>query len=61
MKLAAHKDRMEEMEEKLGVYTILVENIKTTDNLGDPGIDGRIILKYILFKENVKCGLHNFG
>jgi len=36
--------------ERRGVYRVLVGNLKERDRLGDPGIDGRIILRCILRK-----------
>jgi hypothetical protein len=35
------------MGEKSGAYRILVGDLRERDHLGDPGIDGRIILKCI--------------
>jgi len=32
------------MGEKRGVYRVLVGNLKEGDHLGDPGLDGRVIL-----------------
>jgi hypothetical protein len=32
------------MGERRGVYRVLVGNLKEIDHLGDPGVDGRIIL-----------------
>jgi hypothetical protein len=33
------------MGEERGVYTVLVGNVRETDHWGDPGVDGRIILR----------------
>jgi len=33
---------------EINVHTTLVENLKGRDYLGDLGVDGRIILKWIL-------------
>jgi hypothetical protein len=35
------------MGEKRGAYRILVGDLKEGDHLGDPDVDGRIILKWI--------------
>jgi hypothetical protein len=35
-----------------GVYRVLVGNLRERDYLGDPGIDGRKILRWIFKKEN---------
>ena len=41
------------MGERRGVYSVLVENLRERDHLGDPGIDGRIILRLIFRKWDV--------
>jgi hypothetical protein len=41
------------MGEKRGVYRFWVGNLKKRDHLGDPGIDGRIILRSIFKKWDV--------
>jgi hypothetical protein len=38
------------MGERRGAYSILVGDLREQDHLGDPGIDGRIILKWIFKK-----------
>jgi hypothetical protein len=38
------------MEEKRGVYRILVGDLREGDQLGDPSVDGTIILK-LIFKQ----------
>jgi hypothetical protein len=35
------------MEQRRGVYRFLVGNLKEIDNSGEPGVDGRIILRWI--------------
>jgi hypothetical protein len=39
--------------ERGGVYRLLVGNLRETDHLRDPGVDGRIILRWIFRKWNV--------
>jgi len=41
------------MEERRGVYRVLVGKPEGKNHLGDPGVDGRIILRWILRKWNV--------
>jgi hypothetical protein len=38
------------MGQKRGAYRILVGDLREGDHLGDPGVDGRIILKRIFNK-----------
>jgi len=38
------------MGQRRGVYSVLVGNLRERDHLGDPGIDGRVILRWILRK-----------
>jgi hypothetical protein len=38
------------MEEMKGFYRVLVGNVKKTDHLEGRGVDGRIILKWVLKK-----------
>jgi len=47
------------MGERRGVYRVLVGNLKERDRLGDPGGNGRIILRYNFRKwyEGVWSGL----
>jgi hypothetical protein len=41
------------MEEERGVFRVLVGNLKERDHWGDPGVDGRIILRWIFRKRDV--------
>jgi hypothetical protein len=41
------------MGERRGVYRVLVGNLRERDHLGDPGIGGRIILRWIFRKWDV--------
>jgi len=41
------------MGEGRGVYRILVGNLKERDELGEPGVDGKIILRWIFGKWGV--------
>jgi len=47
MRWAGHVARVGE---RRGVYRVLVGKPKERDHLGDPGVDGRIILKRIFKK-----------
>jgi hypothetical protein len=39
--------------ERRGVYRVLVGNMREGDSLGDPGVDGKIILRWIFRKWDV--------
>jgi hypothetical protein len=41
------------MEEVRGVYRVLAGKPEETDHWGDPGVDGRIILRWIFRKWDV--------
>jgi len=41
------------MDERRGVYRVLVGNLKERDHLEDSGVDGRIILRWIFRKWDV--------
>jgi hypothetical protein len=45
------------MGERRGMYRVLVGNLRERDNLGDPGIDGSLILRWVFKKWNVRYGL----
>jgi len=47
------------MGERRGVYRS--RNLRERDHLGDPGVDGRIILRWILRKWDVGYGLDRAG
>jgi hypothetical protein len=47
MKWAGHVERVGERRD---VYRVLVGNLRERDHWGDPGIDGRIILRWIFRK-----------
>ena len=38
------------MGDKRGVYRVLAGNLRESHHLGDPGVNGRIILRWILRK-----------
>jgi len=50
MRWAGHVARMEN---RRGVYRVLVGNLRERDHWGDPGMNGRIILRWIFRKRNV--------
>jgi hypothetical protein len=50
MRWAGHVARMGE---RTGVYKVLVENLRERDHLVDPGVYGRIILRWISRKFDV--------
>jgi hypothetical protein len=41
------------MEERRGVYRFLVGNLREGDHLGDPGVDGWIIIRWIFSELDV--------
>jgi hypothetical protein len=43
--------------ERRGVYRSLVGNLKERGHLGNPGTDGRIILRWIFMNWKWLCGL----
>ena len=49
------------MGERRGLYRVVVGKPEERDHLGDPGIDGRIILRWIFRKWDVGCGLDRAG
>ena len=40
--------------ERRGICRVLVGNLRIKDHLGDPGVDGRIILRWIFRKWDVR-------
>jgi len=42
------------MGDRRGVYRVLVGNLREGDHLEDPGVDGRIILRWIFRKLDVR-------
>ena len=50
MKWAEHVERMGE---RRGVYKVLVGNLRERDHLEDPGVDGRIMLRWMFRKWDV--------
>jgi len=49
------------MGERKGVYRVLVVELRERDNLGDPGVDRRIILRRIFRKWMWRYGLDRAG
>ena len=45
------------MGERRGVYRVLVGKLRERDHLGDPGVEGRIILRWFFSKWDVGYGL----
>jgi hypothetical protein len=46
-------EHLERMEERRGVYSVFWGNLRGRDHLEDPGIGGRIILRWIFRKSDV--------
>ena len=57
MRLTGHVARVEERERERGAYSVSVGKSEGTRPLGRPGVAGRIILKWILAKDNGGHGL----
>jgi hypothetical protein len=49
------------MGERRGVYSVLMGKPEGKNHLGDPGVDGRIILRRIFRKWDVGHGLDRAG
>jgi len=58
MRWAGHEARMVE---RRAVYRVWWENLRERDHLGDPGVDGRIILRLIFRKWDMGNGLDRCG
>jgi len=43
-------EQVARVDERRGVFRVLVGNLRERDHLGDRGVDGRIILKWIFRK-----------
>jgi hypothetical protein len=48
------------MREGRGLYSVLWGNLRERNHLGDPGVDGRIILRWILRKYG-SSGMNSIG
>jgi len=53
MRMAGHVARMEE---RRGVYRVFWGNLRERDHLGDPDVDGRMILRWIF-----RSGMWGYG
>jgi hypothetical protein len=49
------------MEKRRGIYRISWRNLEEIDHWGDPGIEGRIILRWILRKWDRGIDLNNLA
>jgi len=58
MRLAEHVGRIGE---RRGLYRVLWGDLKERDHLGDPDLDGRILLRWILRKWDVGNRLDRAG
>jgi hypothetical protein len=58
MRWAGHVARMEESR---GLYRVWWGNLRERDHWGDPGVDARIILRWIFRKWDAGHGLHRSG
>jgi hypothetical protein len=43
------------MEENRGIYSVLVRKLRERGHLGDPGLDGRIVLRWIFRKWDMRA------
>jgi hypothetical protein len=49
------------MEQITNAYKLLLDRLKGRDYSEDRGVDARIILKWILGKYDLGCGLDSYG